>query len=60
MMIFAFGVYAQNQVFSGENNPLAVVVTGLVLYNGVVVVELVPSGVHSLPKDRPRPASRSV
>ncbi len=50
MMIFAFGVYAQNQVFSSENNPLAAVVTGLMLYNGAVVAELVRSGVHSLPK----------
>ena len=50
MMIFAFGVYAQNQVFSSENNPLAAVVTGLTLYNGAVVAELVRSGVHSLPK----------
>ena len=50
MMIFAFGVYAQNQVFSSENNPLAAVVTGLTLYNGAVLAELVRSGVHSLPK----------
>jgi glutamate transport system permease protein len=50
MMIFAFGVYAQNQVFSSEVNPLAAVVTGLTLYNGAVVAELVRSGVHSLPK----------
>jgi glutamate transport system permease protein len=50
MMIFAFGVYAQNQVFSSEVNPLAAVVTGLTLYNGAVVAELVRSGVFSLPK----------
>jgi His/Glu/Gln/Arg/opine family amino acid ABC transporter permease subunit len=50
MMIFAFGFYAQNQVFSSEDNPLAAVVTGLTLYNGAVVAELVRSGVHSLPK----------
>ena len=50
MMIFAFGVYAQNQVFSSEVNPLAAVVTGLTLYNGAVVAELVRSGVFSLPE----------
>lgn len=50
MMIFAFGVYAQNQVFSSEINPLAAVVTGLTLYNGAVVAELVRSGIYSLPK----------
>lgn len=49
MMIFAFGVYAQNQVFASDTNPLAAVVTGLTLYNGSVIAELVRSGVHSLP-----------
>jgi glutamate transport system permease protein len=50
MMIFAFGVYSQNGVFASELNPLAAVVTGLTLYNGSVIAELVRSGVHSLPK----------
>lgn len=50
MMIFFFGVYAQNNVFSSEVNPLAAVVTGLTLYNGSVVAELVRSGVYSLPR----------
>jgi glutamate transport system permease protein len=50
MMIFFFGVYAQNNVFDAEINPLAAVVTGLTLYNGSVVAELVRSGVHSLPR----------
>jgi glutamate transport system permease protein len=49
MMIFFFGVYAQNNVFDPELNPLAAVVTGLTLYNGSVVAELVRSGVYSLP-----------
>jgi glutamate transport system permease protein len=49
MMIFFFGVYAQNNVFNSELNPLAAVVTGLTLYNGSVVAELVRSGVYSLP-----------
>ena len=50
MMIFAFGVYTQNSVFANDVNPLAAVVTGLTLYNGSVIAELVRSGVHSLPK----------
>ena len=50
MMIFFFGLYAQNNVFDSELNPLAAVVTGLTLYNGSVVAELVRSGVYSLPR----------
>jgi glutamate transport system permease protein len=50
MMIFFFGLYSANGVFDSELNPLAAVVTGLTLYNGSVVAELVRSGVHSLPK----------
>ncbi|HET8767797.1 MAG TPA: amino acid ABC transporter permease [Pedococcus sp.] len=50
MMIFAFGVYTTSGVFANDVNPLAAVVTGLTLYNGSVIAELVRSGVHSLPK----------
>jgi glutamate transport system permease protein len=50
MMIFAFGVYARNQVFPSSLNPLAAVVTGLTLYNGSVIAELIRSGVHNLPR----------
>ena len=50
MMIFAFSLYAGNQVFPSAFNPLAAVVTGLTLYNGSVIAELVRSGVHNLPK----------
>ena len=50
MMIFFFGLYSANGVFDSELNPLAAVVTGLTLYNGSVVAELVRSGVYSLPK----------
>jgi glutamate transport system permease protein len=49
MMIFAFGVYTRNNVFANDINPLAAVVTGLTLYNGAVIAELVRSGVHALP-----------
>ena len=51
MMIFAyFGVYVRTDFFSSETAPLAAVVTGLTLYNGSVIAELVRSGVYSLPK----------
>jgi glutamate transport system permease protein len=50
MMIFAFGLYTTNSVFANDVNPLAAVVTGLTLYNGSVIAELVRSGVHSLPR----------
>lgn len=50
MMIFAFNLYTLNAIFPSDLNPLLAVVTGLTLYNGSVVAELVRSGVHSLPK----------
>jgi glutamate transport system permease protein len=50
MMIFAFGAYTSYGVFRDDLNPLAAVVTGLTLYNGSVMAELVRSGVHGLPK----------
>jgi glutamate transport system permease protein len=50
MMIFAFNLYARNQIFPSALNPLAAVVTGLTLYNGSVIAELVRSGVHNLPR----------
>ncbi len=50
MMFFAFSLYAFNGVFRSDLNALAAVVTGLTLYNGSVVAELLRSGVGSLPK----------
>jgi glutamate transport system permease protein len=51
MMIFAyFGIYTQTSFFSADTAPLAAVVTGLTLYNGSVIAELVRSGVFALPK----------
>jgi len=51
MMIFAyFGIFTRTDIVSAANAPLAAVVTGLTLYNGSVVAELVRSGVNSLPK----------
>ena len=50
MMVASFGLYSVNKVFVPEINPLAAVVTGLTLYNGAVVAELLRSGVGGLPK----------
>ncbi len=49
MMIFSFGVYAYNGVFSSSMNPLAGTVTGLTLYNSAVIAEVLRSGVDQLP-----------
>jgi glutamate transport system permease protein len=50
MMYFTYRYYSSNGVFTNEVNPLAAVVTGLTLYNGSVIAELVRSGVFGLPK----------
>ena len=50
MMYFAYGVYAANNVFGVDYNAFYGVVTGLTLYNGSVIAELVRSGVHQLPR----------
>ena len=49
MMIFANALYIQLDWFSGETRPLAGVITGLTLYNGCVIAELIRAGVHALP-----------
>jgi len=50
MMLGAFYFYSYNNIFVSDVNPLAAVVTGLTLYNGSVVAELLRSGVGSLPR----------
>ena len=50
MMLFAYALYGNYDLFPPDRLALAAVVTGLTLYNGSVVAELVRSGVHSLPK----------
>lgn len=59
MMIFAFYTYVQTGIIPSEQAPLAGAVTGLTLYNGSVIAELVRSGVHGLPKGQ-REAGLSV
>jgi glutamate transport system permease protein len=49
MMLGAFYYYSYNNVFVSDVNPLAAVITGLTLYNGSVIAELLRSGVGSLP-----------
>jgi glutamate transport system permease protein len=50
MMIVAFGLYTRHHVFPENLNPLAAVVTGLTLYNGSVIAELLRSAVSNLPR----------
>lgn len=50
MMIFAYFLFALYGVFPSNQLALAGVVTGLTLYNGAVIAEIVRSGVASLPR----------
>jgi glutamate transport system permease protein len=50
MMLFAYSVYALYDVFPAKHLALAGVVTGLTLYNGAVIAEIVRAGVHALPR----------
>ncbi|WP_037181394.1 amino acid ABC transporter permease [Rhodococcoides fascians] len=50
LMIFLYAVYADYEVFKVKYLALAAVVTGLTLYNGSVIAEIVRAGVNSLPK----------
>jgi len=59
MMIFSFNLYAIYHVFPSEQLALAGVVTGLTLYNGAVVAELLRAGVGSLPSGQ-REAGLSI
>ena len=50
MMIFAYFLYSRYDVFDSEYSTLAGVVTGLTLYNGAVIAEIVRAGVNALPR----------
>lgn len=50
MMIFAFWSPVLKVLFPSAYIPLAAVITGLTLYNGAVIAELVRSGVENLPR----------
>ncbi|UXA19975.1 amino acid ABC transporter permease [Mycobacterium sp. SMC-4] len=57
MMIFAYFLFAFYDVFPSRHLALAAVITGLTLYNGAVIAEIVRAGVHALPKGQFEAAS---
>ncbi|AKS34751.1 amino acid ABC transporter permease [Mycolicibacterium goodii] len=57
MMIFAYFLYAAYDVFPSKHLALAGVITGLTLYNGSVIAEIVRAGVHSLPRGQSEAAA---
>jgi glutamate transport system permease protein len=57
MMIFAYFLYSRYDVFESEYSTLAGVVTGLTLYNGAVIAEIVRAGVNALPRGQSEAAS---
>lgn len=50
MMLFAFALYAAYNAFPSKHLALAAVVTGLTLYNGAVIAEILRAGVNALPR----------
>lgn len=50
MMIFAYFLFAVYDVFPSKHLALAGVITGLTLYNGAVIAEIVRAGVNALPR----------
>jgi glutamate transport system permease protein len=57
MMIFAYFLYALYDVFPSKHLALAGVITGLTLYNGAVIAEIVRAGVGALPRGQAEAAS---
>jgi glutamate transport system permease protein len=57
MMIFAYFLYASYDVFASKYLALAGVITGLTLYNGAVIAEIVRAGVNALPRGQSEAAS---
>ncbi|HZQ30354.1 MAG TPA: amino acid ABC transporter permease [Mycobacterium sp.] len=57
MMIFSYFLYALYDVFPSKQLALAGVVTGLTLYNGAVIAEIVRAGVNALPRGQSEAAS---
>ncbi|MGA5822811.1 amino acid ABC transporter permease [Kitasatospora sp. NPDC094028] len=50
LMLFANAAYAKYTGVSSDSRPLYAVVTGLVLYNGSVLAEIVRAGILALPR----------
>ena len=57
MMIFAYFVYADYDMFPSKHLALAGVITGLTLYNGAVIAEVVRAGINALPRGQSEAAS---
>lgn len=57
LMIFAYQVFAEYRVFKSDYLALAAVITGLTLYNGSVIAEIVRAGINSLPRGQAEAAS---
>ncbi|HET6731548.1 amino acid ABC transporter permease [Mycobacterium sp.] len=57
LMLFAYSLYAQYDVFPSKHLALAGVITGLTLYNGAVIAEIVRAGVNALPRGQSEAAS---
>jgi glutamate transport system permease protein len=57
MMIFAYFLYAFYDVFPSKHLALAGVITGLILYNGAVIAEIVRAGINALPRGQAEAAS---
>ena len=57
LMIFAYQVFAEYRVFKSEYLALAAVITGLTLYNGSVIAEIVRAGIRSLPRGQAEAAA---
>jgi glutamate transport system permease protein len=57
LMVFAAELYFSYTNIDSETRPLLAVVTGLVLYNGSVLAEVVRSGILSLPRGQAEAAS---
>ena len=57
MMIFAYFLYADYDVFPSKHLALAGVITGLTLYNASVIAEIVRAGINALPRGQSEAAS---
>ena len=57
LMLFAYFAYSRYDVVPSEYATLAGVVTGLTLYNGAVIAEIVRAGVNALPRGQSEAAS---
>ncbi|HEY7052283.1 MAG TPA: amino acid ABC transporter permease [Mycobacterium sp.] len=57
MMIFSYFLYALYDVFPSRQLAVAGVVTGLTLYNGAVIAEIVRAGVNALPRGQSEAAA---